>query len=628
MAKRDIPKIAQEVIAGVGGAKNIDSIDHCSTRLRIYLNDKSKADSSKLNDIDEVVGIDDSTNQYQVVIGTYVEEVCDEIKNEIGAGSGKAPAKEKVSLNPLKLIGKFMELLARIFAPIVPALSVAGFVKVIQILLQLTGVITAQSSTYLILNTLTDAVFYFLPVYLAITSAKLFGTNEILAVVLACLILHPEMTTLMASHKALTLFAIPVIKTTYSSSVVPIILSVWIMSKLDKWLNKIIPEFLKNFLKPLSLVLIMAVILLTVTGPLGQVLSNWISVGVQWLSNNAGAIAVPIITAVGPLISMGGMHLALVPLAVQSIAQVGYDKIINVWFLCNTVASGGVALAVFLKTKKNKLKNVAGPAALAGLFGGISEPSLYGIEYKMKKPFVAKIIGATVAAVYAGFTGLKAYAFGGYSLTALAVYYGNAHNVTNFTNACITAGISIAVSFIMTWILGFDDSSFAEKENNEQTENETTEIKSEELGAVAQGTYVPMKDIADKVFSEGTLGQAYGVISDDGKIYSPCDGKVTMVFKTKHAIGITSFDGAEILIHVGIDSVNLNGKGITNFVKEGQEVKKGDLVAEYDKQVFAENHIDDTTIVAITNTDKYQSINFMPQADKLSVGQDVIAMKG
>lgn len=625
MVKRDIPRIASEIVAGVGGAKNIQSVDHCSTRLRMYLVDKKKANADKLNDIDEVVGIDNSSNQYQVVVGTYVEEVCDEIKKEIGGGMGKVPLEEKVEMNPVKLIGKFMELLARIFAPIVPALSVAGFVKVVQILMQLTGIITEQSTTYIILNTLTDAVFYFLPIYLAVTAAKMFETNEILALVVACLIMHPDMTALMQSHRAITFFAIPVIKTTYSSSVIPIILTVWIMSKLDKWLNKVIPETLKNFLKPLSLVLITAIIILTVTGPLGQVLSNFISIGVQWLSNNAGRIAVPTITAVGPFLQMGGLHLALIPLAVQSISQVGFDKIINVWFLCATVASGGVSLATLIKTKQTKLKNLAAPAAIAGLFGGISEPSVYGIEFKMKKPFIAKIIGATTAAIYAGFVGLKAYAFGGYSLTALAVYYGNGHNVTNFWNACITAAISIIVSFVMTLILGFDDSSFAEK-NQAKSDNEEKISQGETFGSVATGKYVSMKDINDNVFSEGTLGKAYGVVSEDGKIYAPCDGKVAMIFKTKHAIGINSFNGAELLIHIGIDSVTLDGEGITNFVVQGQEVKKGDLIAQYDKNLFAKHHIDDTTIVAITNTDKYKSINFDSEDNDLQMEQDVMSV--
>lgn len=604
-----IKELAKQIVENVGGADNISSISHCSTRLRLYLKNEKLFNTEAIKKIDGVFDVSKATDQYQIIIGQTVGKVCDEILNsyKIESEENKNPAKKGDS-GAKRVLGRFMELIAGCIAPIVPALTASGLIKVLLILLTMTHVMSDKGQTYYILNFAADVIFYFMPIFLAYTSAKKFKTDCILAMVMAGIMLHPNFVSLVSAGKSVHFIGLPVTLTSYAASVVPIILSVWVMSLVDKLADKVIPELFSNLFKPLLIVLIMTPVVLVVTGPLGAICGNGLSVIIQLLNSKAGWLAFLILCPFGPFIQMTGMHLALIPICLSSIASVGYDSLILVWFLCHTVSQGAAALAVFLKTKNSKLKQIAGPAAIAGLFGGISEPALYGVNLRLKKPLYAAMLGATVSGTFAGFVKLKCFAYGAPSLLALPAYISKTAS-SNFIFAVITAALAVVVTFVAVFVLGFDDTIFGEENKNISNKIEmTAEVEDTEIASPMTGAVVPMKEIKDDIFAKGALGQAIGIISNDGKCYSPIDGEVSSVFKTKHAIGLRSSSGAEVLIHVGIDTVNLNGKGFKTFIKQGDTVKQGDLILEYDKELLKSNNFDDTTIIVITNGQNFKKI--------------------
>jgi len=339
MSKSNIKEMAAQIVELVGGKENINSVGHCATRLRIYIKDESKMNIEKLKRVKGVIDVVKATDQYQIVVGQIVPDLCDEIQDNYGLSEKKTKSnfKGEKSKGFKGVIGRFLELLAGCMAPVIPALSTAGFIKVLLILGTMTGVLDKTGSTYQIFDFVSDSVFYFLPLLLAYTSAKRFGTSEVLAMVLAASLLHPNWIAMVAAGKAADIFGLPVTLTTYNGSVVPIILSVWIMSKLDKVWNKIIPDVVSSFFRPLCSVIAMTVIIFVLTGPFGAIAGKYLAAGIIWLSKNAGFLAVPVLTFIGPWIGFAGMHLALIPIAIQSITTVGYDSLIIIWFLCYTV---------------------------------------------------------------------------------------------------------------------------------------------------------------------------------------------------------------------------------------------------------------------------------------------------
>jgi PTS system beta-glucosides-specific IIC component len=429
--------------------------------------------------------------------------------------------------------------------------------------------------------------------------------NLVISLVLACALVHPNWTAFVSAGEPMKFFGIPLLLTTYSSTFIQSILTVWILSYVEKWVKKIIPTVVSSFFVPFIVTLIMGVIMFVATAPLGGYLSGAIETFVVWIKTTTGGLAPAIVTLLGPFIAMGGMHLALIPFAIQQITTVGYDDLINVWFLCFTISAGAVALAVLLKTKNKNLRTLAIPAMISGLFGGISEPTVYGISMKMVKPYWANIIASSIAALYAGLVHLKAYAFGAYSLTSLLAYMGTEGDTTNFIHACITVAIDIVVTIALVYIFGFDDSIYGDDDSEL-----TTNLKDGKIVMPVEGQYIKQADLSDNTFKQGYLGACFGVKPAKTEIYSPVNGVVTVAYETKHAFGIEGKNGEEILVHIGIDSVNLKGEGLESYVKVGDQVTTNTKIASYDKAVFEKNNIDQTVIVALTNRKNYEEVNF------------------
>lgn len=626
--------LAAQIVEQAGGAKNIKSITNCATRLRMYIKNPEKFNKEKMGKIKGVMGVQLSGGQHQVIVGPTAIHLCKEIQEQFGINSASGGEKKKATGN---IWNRFLETISGCIAPMVPALAASGFIKVILIILTMTHLLSSEGQTYMLLNTASDAVFYFMPVILAYTSAKRFQCNEVLAIIIAGLLLHPDFVNLVTSTQeagsTLRFLGLPVTQTSYNGTVVPIILTVWVMSYVEKLIDKFLPKVVTHLFRPLLIVLFMTPIVLIVTGPAGVIFGKGLSVVLQAIFAKAGWLALAITLLAGSFICMTGMHLAMIPIAMTSIAETGYDEFTLVFFLCFTLSQGAAALAVLLKTKNSSLRQIAIPAAISGLFGGTSEPALYGINIKMKKPLYATMIGSTAAGIYAGFVHLKVFSFGLFSLLGIPGYYSTEYS-TNLQHAIITVLIAVFGTMVAVWVLGFDDSVYGEDEEKETAMPEQAEIKNlresdslemgnAEIVSAATGTLVPMAEIEDEVFSGGVVGEAVGVISDDGICYSPVNGVVVTVFQTKHAIGFRSDTGIELLMHVGIDSVNLEGKGFEVFVKEGDKVRQGQKILTYDRKVFEENHINETTILAVSNTDDYKEVNMICKNNRITAGDPI-----
>lgn len=603
----DFKVMSEQIITNLGGQENIANLNHCATRLRIVVKDPHKINQSSIKSINGVMGCEVRDTQVQVIVGTIIEDLFVAVEKYVGnittAKQSQPKVEDKGKNKLLQAFTNFLQLMAGIMSPVIPALIAAGFLTVLLLVMNMFFGLATTSPTYILLNNLAQSVFYFLPVFVAYTSAKKFDTEPVLAMLLACWLLYPGWVEMASAGGWTNYFGIPVLLTTYNGAVLQIILSVWIMSLVDRLLKKLIPLTVRHFLKPFLLILIVSIITITLTGPMGGLITNYIASGIAWLRTNASWLAVPAIIIFASTVGLlcPGFHLALIPIAMTSLATVGYDDFINIWFFCCTITPGFIALAVGLKSKNNNLKQIAFPASLSALFGGISEPTVYGISYKMPKIFFASTATSLITAFVAGLMNLKCYGFGGYSITNILLYLGTGNDTANFTNALICVAIMAICSFLFVWLIKFDDSIYNEGD-------EVTPSHKVEIAAPTEGVYVPQENINDSMMAKGELGSCFGIKPISGIVKAPISGTIQVVSSTKHAIIIKSDNNDEVMVHIGIDSVYLDGKGLETFVTVGQKVKLGDLIAKFDIELFNEKNIDDTIITILLNSNNYHDV--------------------
>lgn len=621
MATKNYPDLARRIVEKFGGKENISWLNHCATRLRINPEDKSKVDLKGIEALDGVLGVADNGDEIQVIIGQSVEQLYPEVEKLVGKTSGTDHEGEKKKKTLGEAASSFLLMMAGIMSPIIPALTTAGFISVLLVLLRLLGIVQPTDTTYVILNGFAQAAFYFLPIYVAYTSARKFETEPILAMLLAAGLLYPDWVNLVTELTSegqtfASYFGIPVYLMTYNGGVIQIVLSVWVMSKVDHWLSRVIPEVVRYFLKPFLLIVIMSIVTLALTGPLGGFITNALAAGITWLNNNIPWLAVPAIllfsVTVGQLVA--GFHLALVPLATEAIQTVGYDTVVTIWFYCFTLSAGFVSLAIALKAKNSKCRQIAWPAALSGLIGGISEPTVYGLAYKMVKPYYALAITSVAAGLVAGILGLKSYGYGSNSIPGMLLFLGPNNDVQNLTNALIVLAVMAVLSFVLVYAFGFDDSVYGEDDEDAKADQAKAAPVHQNLDVKlpGKGEYVAQANLSDATFAQGTVGPCFGMKPANNSIKAPVSGTVTMIAATNHAIGITTDDGAQVMVHIGIDSVKLNGKGIRVFCSTGQHVSQGDEIAKYDKMLFDKEGIDDTVVVVLLNADEYVGVKSAP----------------
>lgn len=595
--------LAKEIIEKVGGASNVSAVAHCMTRLRFNLKDDSKVNLETVKAIDGVVGAVNKGGQFQVIIGTHVSKVFDAIQavGNFDQSSSDEPEEKK------SVASQILDAIAGTFSPIIPAIAGSGMIKALLAVLTTFNWLSTDSQTYYILNFVSDATFYFLPFLLAFSASKKFKCSPYVAAALAGILLHPNLGALAELGNPVQYFGLPVTLATYSSSVIPIILIVWVQSYVEKYAKKYSPNSVEIFLAPMITMLVMSILALVVLGPIGAIAGDYLAQGFTFLDEKASWLVPTIIGALCPLLVMTGMHYSLVPICLAQLATLGYDSFLSPGMMVSNIAQGVAAAVVAFKAKDQNMKSIAASSAITGVMG-ITEPALYGVNLPLKTPLYSAMIGGGCAGLYAGITGIRAFASSSPGLAALPVFIGG-EGMSNFINAIISVAIAIVVTAVAALVL-------VKIEVPESKENEIKEAKKDNIQlnkkVIIQspmiGTVLPLSQVSDEAFASEAMGKGIAIIPEEGKVFSPVDGTIAMVFGTKHAIGLVSESGVEVLIHVGIDTVKLNGQYFNAYVESGQVVKKGDLLLEFDMDAIKEAGFSLETPVIITNTQQYLDI--------------------
>ena len=615
----DYSVTAKELIKKLGGEKNVDSLTHCMTRLRFVLKDESGIDDKAVENIPGVMGIMKKGGQYQVIIGNNVAKCYSEINKLYGFSDTASSNGKKVKRNPVTVA---LDFISGCMTPMIPAIIAGGLIKVLLVVLgpSLLNVISATGDTYIIMNAIGDAAFYFLPVFIAVTASKKLGCNTYLAIMVAAMLLYPDLITLLGGEAPTKLFGfIPVIHGSYSSSVIPAMLATILLKYVEKLVDKITPEWSKNFLKPLLIVLITAPITLCLLAPLGLVIGNGLQFVLNYIYNFAPWLAMALFAAFMPFIVMTGMHWAFVPATLLAISNPGYELMLLPAMLASNIAQAGATFAVAVKTKDSKMRQIAIPAGISALLAGVTEPAMYGVTLKLKKPMYAACIAGGVGGVIMGIVKLKAYAFATPCLTAI-VQFISPDGGKNMLFACIIAALSFVLSFVLALIM---------TKNKAETTEETSSPKAEgsadlTIANPVSGEVIALSEVNDATFSSGVLGEGYAVIPTEGKVTAPFDGKVETLMDTHHALGLVSNSGIEMLIHVGLETVTLNGKYFTPKVAEGDSFKKGDVLLTFDLEAIKKEGYDTTTPVVVSNADDYAA--FAPALGNASAGVKMLEL--
>ncbi|EOF58095.1 PTS system, beta-glucoside-specific IIABC component [Enterococcus hirae EnGen0127] len=617
----DNQAVGKRVWEAVGGEKNVNSLVHCATRLRFKLKDESVADTQKLKQDPDVIQVVQSGGQYQVVIGSNVADVYQAIVDEQGLTDQSGT--EDQSKNPLN---RLIDIISSIFTPFLGAMAAAGILKGFLSLATVLGWLSADTGAYQILFAAADGVFTFLPVMLAFTAAKKFKTNQFLSVAIAMALVYPAITQLAGG--AVDFFGLPIVlaQSGYTSSVIPIILAVWVQSKFEPLVKKVIPQFLQMIFVPMIVLLVMVPLTFLLLGPIGTVIGNGLGSLFNSIYSFSPLVAGLIMGSLWQVFVMFGMHWGFVPIMFLNIEQYGFDVMVPM-LLPAVLAQGGAALAVAIRTKDTKLRSLGISSTITSLFG-ITEPTVYGITLPLKKPFVVACLSAGIGGAMIGFAGVKAFSSGLVSLLTIPTFISTNQAVeSNVTMAILATALSFVLAFVGTLIVGFDETVQDEKlETNQQTTaGDTISSARHNLKSPLSGKVLPLSDVPDKVFSSGAMGKGLAIDPEKGELIAPADGEITTIFPTGHAVGLTTKDGIEILMHIGMDTVELEGQGFETFVKQGDQVKAGDLLVRFDIEAIKAAGYSVITPIVITNTEHFADVLELNQ-EELIASEDFLAI--
>ena len=605
--KKDYAEIADTLIAALGGKENITRLFHCMTRLRFYVKDRTKIHEKEILKVSGISGVNWHEDQFQVIAGNEVNEMYKALENK-GVPTDDAPAAESQSSK--SVVSKIIDSITGCMTPMIPALTAAGMIKVVLSLLTTFHLVTDTSSTYQVISMIGDVTFYFMPFLIAANAAKVFRVNQSLALFIAGVYLSPAFVSMVASDAAITLFGLPITKATYSYSVIPVILMVWITHYIELLVDRITPKMVKLILNPTLVILISAPIALIVVGPLGTIIGNGLAVAINFLSAKLGFIIVGILAATFPFIVMTGMHHALTPIGLNAIATGGTDTLIFVSQVCSNIAQSGSSFAVAVKSKDENMKQLASAAGVSALMG-ITEPALYGVTLKLKRPVVAAAIAAGIGGIVGGLLHVSLY-IAQNCIMAIPAFIGE-KGMSNLLYGMIMIVVSFVASFVLTFIFGFEDAEPEQEEKKteskeaEKTQQNNTKplVEKIELCAPVSGTVKALSDVPDKTFAEKVLGDGAAIVPEEGKVYAPADGTVANIMDSKHGIMFVTDSGAEVLIHIGLDTVNLKGKYFKSYVSDGDKVKKGTLLVEFDLEAIKGEGYNLITPMVVTNISDY-----------------------
>ncbi|MGT2749718.1 beta-glucoside-specific PTS transporter subunit IIABC [Streptococcus orisasini] len=594
---KEYQNLAAQIIEAIGGKNNVINVYHCQTRLRFTLADNLKANTETVENIDGVTKVIINGGQYQIVIGIHVADVFEEIEKLVDISPDTSTTEEKKGV-----FNSIIDFVAGTFQPIIPALSGAGMVKAVLALLVVFHIFTTDSQTYYLLNLFSDGVFYFLPIIIAFTEAQKLKCNPILAVGVAAMMLHPNWTALVTAAKPVHFFdIIPFTLANYSSSVIPIILIIFVQSYVERFLNKYVPKSINLVFVPMLTFLIMGTLAFSVLGPIGAILGGYLATFFTFLADNASWAPALLIGAFLPIMVMFGIHNGVAPLGIMQMSQLGYDSIFGPGCVCSNMAQATAGAVVAFVIKDKKTKETAIPGFITA-YMGITEPLLYGVNLPKRYPLIASMIGGGLGGLYAGLTHTHRFATGSSGLPAVLLYIGD-NSMTFFYNIIIAILISIVSTAIITFFLA---KHFEKDTPAEQTIPDI--FTNQEVVAPLSGEVLPIEKSDDEVFASKIMGEGVVILPQTTDILAPFAGTVATLFSTKHAIGLISDNGAELLIHIGINTVDLAGKGFESFVKQGEHVNQGQKLISFDKQVIEDAGFSSQVMVIVTNSKNYSAI--------------------
>ncbi|MFL2121632.1 beta-glucoside-specific PTS transporter subunit IIABC [Marinilactibacillus psychrotolerans] len=610
----DYQKTASEVVENIGGKNNISHMEHCSTRLRFTLKDNSKANIDKLELIDGVMGVRKNV-QTQIIIGNDVVEVYDKVKEIVGdvdsSSNGNNGQKQKWS-------AVLLDFIIGVFQPTIPAVAGGGVLKSVLLLFNMFGWMDPASQTYRVIDLIGSAPLYFLPVIVAITAANKLKVNAVVAASAVGALLLPDMTALI--EEGASLFSIPIQGISYASQVFPAILLVLFYAVLERFFTKVSPKAIRIFFVPMMSLAISVSATLLFLGPIGYVVGEQLSTAILFVFENVGWVATGLLAAILPFMVVTGMHKAMIPYAVSSMSGIGRELLYLPASLAHNISESGACFAVALKTKDEKLRATAISSGISALFG-ITEPALYGVTILHKRVLYSVIISSLISGSFIGIMAVEAFALVGPGLASITMF-ANPDNPRNLTWAIVTLLLSLTISFFAVLILWKDEVKHVEEE---QKEFSTENLKSASMNSPVEGTVIPLSKVDDEVFSKGLVGARFAVKPTVGELRAPANGTISMVFDTKHAVGMKLDNGALVLFHIGIDTVQLAGKPFEAHVKQGDNVKTGDLLVTFDIQAIKDAKYDPTVISVITNQDQF-AVDQTKINESVSIQQSVMTV--
>lgn len=596
-------ELAKEILSKVGGKENIQQLTHCATRLRFVLNDNSKADTDALKKTKGVVGVAEAGGQYQIIIGSDVPNVYRPLMELAQLKEDANSHAEEPHKSPLQ---KVLAMISGIFTPILPIITAAGMIKAVLSILVVFKIVTTKDQNYQVLNFIGDAGFYFLPVFLGGTAAKQFKTNTYLGMLLGATLLHPTFVGMVANFKetgaGINLFGLPFSPVGYSSTVIPVILGVWFMSYVERFADKISPKAIKFFSVPLITALITSIVTFSLLGPIGSIIGQYLGDFFRWLEEFGPWVVPTVVGIASPFLVMTGTHYGLVSIGINNRLTLGYDTVVQPGMLASNVAQGGAALAVAFKTKDTDKKALATSAGITAVCG-ITEPALYGVTLQNRAAMIGTMVAGGIAGFFLGIMNARNFTGGSPGLLTIMAYVGE--NTFYYLYVALAGLVmSVVISFIVTYMLYKEDVVQEANEDKEAVEVVPTEA----LAAPVAGKVVPLSQVEDAIFSSEMLGKGIAILPEENIVKSPVKGEIVTIFDTQHAIGLKTDDDVEVLIHIGIDTVNLKGQYFNALAKVGDRVEVGTPIMEVDFAAVKEAGYDIITPVIVTNTAAFKNI--------------------
>ncbi len=619
---RDYGKLAKD-IKDVIGEENIISAAHCATRLRLVLKQSPSAEvTAQITKMPAVIQVVEKGGQYQIVIGTHAKDVYEELTRIMQLDTSQVVEQKGSILN------RVIAAMSAVFAPFVYVLAGAGLLQGCLIIINLFAPQFSQTGTYSVLSFMSWTPFTFLPVLIAVTASKHFRCNTFIALWCCLALVNPDWGSIagrIAEGESIKFLFFNMAQTTYTSSVLPPLFLVLVLSYLERFVNKYIPDVIKALVTPLICTVIMVPATILIIGPLSDMLASAIATGYNFLYTNVPALAAIIIGGFWQVAVIFGVHWGVTPMILANFANNGCDSFQAVQ-TCAVVAQAAACFGVFLKTRNKEMKNVSLSAGLTGIFG-ITEPAIYGVTLRLKKPFIAGCIAGALGGLATTFFHSMYYVYAGLPGLLTIVNAISPENTMSFPGILVGCGVTIVAAILLVQIIGCDEAVTEEGDTASIEEQKTTVSISEvTIYSPLNGEVKELKKVNDPTFAGGMLGQGIAIIPSEGKLYAPFDGKVNLVFDTKHAIGLENEAGAEMLIHIGLETVNLNGKHFTPKVKAGNTVKKGDLLVEFDLDEIKKEY-EIVTPVLITNADSFSTIEPLKTTGVVKVGEEILKAK-